>query len=374
MAFKQRVKWSISALSTAYERRRHPEKFIQVNKTPWQEIYRDGIMSVRHYSLPEGNTIQIGDKALPVTTQKHRTPLLLVTALGIHSWTFDIMPSRSMVRYLMARGFDVFVIDWGSPSQSNRHLSLATYVNQWMPLAVEAVRRHTDAQQINMVGYCMGGLLSLMYLGSHPNAPVKAISTIASPINFHRGGTLGLLASLISKPALKINELFRVTLDPFDSRLFHIPGKLVSVGFKLTNPPGVVKSYLDLVRNITDREFVIGHMTMGQWFNDMVDYPGNTVREVIAKMIISNNLAKDAIIIGDRQVEFAKIKQDLLAIAGETDNICTLGAARDALRIVGSKEKRFEVVPGGHAGVFAGSTAPDTTWRLIADWLEPRSA
>lgn len=373
MALKEWVKWSVSALGTAYERRQHPEKFIQVNKTPWQEIYRDGIMSVRHYSLPNGEDIVIGKEKITVSATKHAVPLLLVPALGVRSWTFDIMPSRSMVRYLMARGFDVYLIDWGSPSQSNRHLNLATYVNQWMPLAVEAVRRHSKADRVNLVGYCMGGLLSLMYLGSHPNAPIKAVSTIASPVNFHRGGSLGSIATLISKPALKINEWFRITLDPFDSRLFHIPGKLVSVGFKLTNPPGVVKSYLSLVRNITDREFVTDHMTMGQWFNNMVDFPGATVREVIAKMLISNDMAKDAIIVGDRQVEFAKIQQDLLAIAGQSDNLCTLGAARDVLRIVGSKEKRFEIAPGGHAGVFAGSAAPGTTWRIIADWLAPRS-
>lgn len=374
MSLRKRVKWSLKALSTAYERRRYPEKFIQVNKTPWEEIYRDGIMSVRHYQLPALEAVQVGEERLPVPQQHHAIPLLLVPALGIHSWTYDIMPTRSMVRYLMARGFEVYLIDWGSPSHSNRHLSLSTYVNQWMPLAVEAVRRHANTEKVNLVGYCMGGLLALMYLGSHPKAPVKAIATIASPINFHGGGILGYVSSLLSVPALKLNEMFRVTLEPFDSRLFHIPGRLVSLGFKLTNPPAVVKSYLHLVRNITDREFVAGHMTMGQWFNNMVDYPGDTVREIIAKMLISNHLAKDAIIVGDRQVEFSAIKQDLLAIAGETDNICTPESARDALRVVGSRQKRFEIVPGGHAGVFSGSTAPGTTWRLIADWLTPRSA
>ena len=48
-------------------------------------------------------------------------------------------------------------------------------------------------------------------------------------------------------------------------------------------------------------------------------------------------------------------------------------AARELMHLVGARDKRFEVVPGGHAGVFAGSKAPDHTWRLIADWLLPRS-
>lgn len=375
MALRRRVKWGISALGTAYERRRHPHHYILTDKTPWREIARDGIMSVRHYTLPANNqkTVVAGDQEVDVAKKKHRIPLILVPALGIHSWTYDLMPTRSMVRYYIARGHDVYLIDWGNPSQSNRETNLATYVNEWMPQAVEAVLEHTGEDQVNMVGYCMGGLLALMYLGGHEDAPVRSLATIASPVNFHRGGSLGMVAKLISAPALKINELFRINLDPFDTRLFHIPGKLVSVGFKMTNPPGVVKSYLNLVKNITDKEFVTGHMSMGSWFNDMVDYPGATVREIIAKMMISNSMANDKIAVGDKTVRFSDIQQDLLALAGQTDNICTLPSARDIMRVIGSRDKRFEIMPGGHAGVFAGNKAPGSTWRSIADWLEPRA-
>lgn len=373
MSLRHRAAQGLTALGTAFERRRHPQHFILTDKTPWIEVFHDGIMSVRHYSLPPMQSITIEGQAVPVRNKKHKLPLLLVPALGIHSWTFDIMPSRSMVRYLMARGHDVYLIDWGSPSKSERDLTLSSYVNHWMPQAVNAVRQHSGSQQINLVGYCMGGLLALMYLGAHKDAPVKSIATIASPVNFHKGGALGRIGSLVSLPALKASEWFRFRLDPMDSRLFHIPGKLVSLGFKLTNPPGVVTAYLDLVRHITDRDYVSEHMTMGAWFNDMVDYPGATVREVISKMLIGNNMAKGVIQVGSYEVRFGDIHQDLLALAGKTDNICTLAAAKDVLQLVASQEKRFEVVPGGHAGVFAGSRAPANSWRIIADWLEVRS-
>lgn len=373
MSLKNRTLSGFTALSTAVERRRFPQHFILKDKTPWKEIYRDGIMTVRRYSLPAAESIEVEGVDIPVSTTKHKLPLVLVPALGIHGWTFDIMPSRSMVKYFMARGHDVYLIDWGSPSQSERELRLSTYVNRWMPKAVEAVCHYAEAKEVNLIGYCMGGLLCLMYLGSHTDAPVRSLATIASPVNFHKGGLLGKLGSVISSPALKLNEWFRIRLDPFDSRLFHIPGRLVSLGFKLTNPPSVVLSYLELVRNITDRDYVTNHMTMGQWFNDMVDYPGATVREIIAKMLISNNMASGEIRIGNRTARFDNITQDLLALAGKTDNICTIDAARDVIHLTRGKEKRFEVVPGGHAGVFAGGKAPANTWRIIADWLDIRS-
>jgi polyhydroxyalkanoate synthase len=360
-------------LAHAVERRRHPGRFILVDKTPWQEIYRDGIMAVRHYTLPPQPNVVVENRTLPVQQRRHRTPVLLVPALGIQPWTFDIMPTRSMVRYLMARGFDVYLLDWGKPSQSDRELNLDTYVNHWLPAAVEAVREHAGTEEVSLVGYCMGGLLCLMYLGAHPRAPVPNLATIASPVNFHKSGFFGALSGLVSIPAMKIHDWFQVRLEPIDSQLFHVPGSLLSIGFKLTNPPGVVASYIDLVRNIADREYVTEYMTMGQWFNDMVDYPGATVREVIEKMIIANSLADGRIEIGDRMADFANVRCRLLAIAGRDDRIVSVRAAKEVMRLTGSSDKHFEEAPGGHAGVFAGSRAPEQGWRMIADWLTPLS-
>src|SRR5690606_1644361 len=119
---------------------------------------------------------------------------------------------------------------------------------------------------------------------------------------------------------------FQLRLEPLDTKLFHIPGSLLSLAFKMTTPPGVVSSYLDLVRNISDREYVTEYMTLGQWFNDMVDYPGATVREVSEKMVIRNSLAGGGIPIGERTADFNNIRCSLLAFAGTSDRIVSVHA------------------------------------------------
>jgi polyhydroxyalkanoate synthase len=238
---------------------------------------------------------------------------------------------------------------------------------------VDAVKAHAETEAINMMGYCMGGLLCLMYLGGHSDAPVRSLITIASPVNFHKSGPFGKAMGLAAIPAMQVHDWFQIRLEPLSDKLFHIPANLLTLGFKMTNPPGVVQAYMDLIGNLGDREYVTEYMTMGQWFNDMVDYPGAVVREVIEKMILANSLARGKIRIGGRSVDFSSIQQDLLSFAGITDNIVSLRAARDVMHLVGSKEKRFEEVPGGHAGVFSGSKAPSHAWRISADWLVARS-
>lgn len=360
------------AVGHAVERRRHPERFIRVDRTPKREVFRDGIMSVQHYTLPTDEPVMVDGIPLPVSEQQQRVPVILVPALGIHGWTFDIMPERSMVRYLLARGFDVYLLDWGRPSQSDREVTLDSYVNHWLPAAVNAVTQDAGSKQVSLIGYCMGGLLCLMYLGAWREAPVRNLVTLASPVNFHKSGPYGKLASLLSIPAMKAHNWFSLRLEPLDAKTFHVPGKLLSLGFKLTNPPGVVSAYLDLVRNISDRDYVSDYMTMGLWFNDMVDYPGGTVRELIEKMLIGNRLAGGRISIGNRVADFSRVRANLLALAGDSDKIVSIRAARDILRITGSQDKSFSIVPGGHAGILAGSKAPEFSWRLAADWLEKR--
>jgi len=69
MATSSRLKTSLRAVGHIVERRRHPQRFIQIDKCPWDEIYRDGIMAVRHYSLPPMSEIPVNDEMMPVTQQ-----------------------------------------------------------------------------------------------------------------------------------------------------------------------------------------------------------------------------------------------------------------------------------------------------------------
>ena len=89
------------------------ENLIVSNLTPYDEIYRDGPMSVRHYPPLQETEILVEQNTFPVAQEKHRVPVLLVPALAATAVCFDLFPNRSVVRYLLAQGFDVYLLDWG---------------------------------------------------------------------------------------------------------------------------------------------------------------------------------------------------------------------------------------------------------------------
>ena len=363
----------VLAILNGLERYLFADNFVVANQTPYTEIFRDDIMSVRHYLPLEEDSIRVGDDIIPVSRTRHRVPLVLVPPLAATAMIFDLLPHRSLVRYFLAQGYDVYLIDWGEVTESHTDLSLSTYVLKWMPEALEAIRRHGGQQDVSIFAYCMGGLLTLMYAAATGDPHVRNIVTVASPVDMHQSGLAGRLLSFVYRPAQLISRVLNFSLMDLPSRYLHVPGWLNSLAFKLTNPVGTLVNTLEVLVNLWDREYLKEHTTMSLWFDDMVDYPGATVKEMVAKMMLENQMAKGRMRMGDKEANFNSIRASILAFAGEDDTLVSPEAAHRVLDIVSSEDKEFCVVPGGHAGVFAGSRAPAHTWAIAAEWLASRS-
>lgn len=349
------------------------ENFIVSNLSQYDEILTEGIMSVRHYHSLEEQEIEVSGNKIPVEADRHRIPVVLIPPLAATSMIFDLMPHRSVVRFFLAKGFDVYLIDWGKVTADHTDLSLETYVLEWMPKALGAVRQCSGEKEVSIFSYCMGGLISLMYLATSNDQHVRNLVTVASPVDMHQSGVAGKVLSAIYQPAQVISGLLNFSLLDLPARYFHVPGWTSSLVFKMTNPMGLVISSFEKFLNLWDREYLEESLTMSQWFNDMVDYPGETIREMSVNMMINNKMATGKMKIGQTKAEFSKIKSSILAFAGDADKLVSKRAARKVLDIVSSEDKEFCVVPGGHAGVFAGSKAPENTWAISADWLAQRS-
>jgi len=371
LGFTGKIFWSVL---NGVEQYAFSDNFIISNLSAYDEIYADRIMSVRHYHALEEKEIEISGEKIKVKQDTHKTPLLLVPPLAATSMIFDLMPHRSIVRYFLAQGYDVYLVDWGDVTADHSDLSLETYVLEWMPQVLESVRKESGSEDVSIFSYCMGGLIALMYLATSSDQHVRNLITVASPVDMHQSGVAGKVLSTIYKPAQTISSILNFSLLDLPGRYFHVPGWTSSLMFKLTNPIGSVINSFDKFLNLWDREYLQESLTMSKWFDDMVDYPGETIKDMAVHMMLNNKIASGKMKIGESSAEFNTIKCAILAFAGEADNLVSVTAARKVLEIVSSQDKEFCVVPGGHAGVFAGSSAPKNTWKISSDWLESRSA
>lgn len=345
----------------------------------WFELVHDGdLMAVRYYELPGEDEIELADGSRKnIRRKQHAVPLVLVPPLGVTTETFDLLPQRSLVRYMVAAGFKVYLVDWGKPRKEHGRLGLLDYSYGMMGTAIEKIRRHSGSEDLSLMGWCLGGLLCLLHQGQVQDKHIRNIVTVASPIDLESGsgvvaGLMGV-AQALDGPARLVSNYSNFRLNTLDPARLSMPPWLTTLVFKLTDPLSSVTTYWDLVTHLWDREFVETHSTTSDYLNNMLRYPGGVVKDMAVNVVVDKQLAKGKVKVGEKIAELDRIQSNLLVFAGETDHLVQPEVAKKIIDIVASKDKEFRVAPGGHMGAIIGSRAQKAVWAESAEWLAARS-
>ncbi len=336
-----------------------------VEQTPYEEVFRDDLLSLRHYPpLEKDEDWELGTETLSTAgSRRHRVPVLLIPPLMVKPLIYDLSPTRSFVRTLLARGFDVYLVDFGEPKRSDQWVRLDDYVLNWMPQTVDELCRHSGQDQVSLLGYCMGGLFALMHASANEDARVRNIITIGSPVDSHK---MGLLAWLVRFSHDQIGFVSR--------QLGNIPGDLSSAAFKMTAPLKSFTRYADLFINLWNDEYVNDFDALRQWTDNFIDYPGEAFRQLVDDFLVGNKLKDGRWTFGRRVADLSRITCPLLAFAGKDDQIVPRSAVRKVAELVSSEDTEVRVVPGGHMGMFGGRRAVGEVMEASAEWLAGRSA
>lgn len=148
--------------------------------TPGKVIYRNELMELICYEPKE---------------QTHTIPILLVPAWINKFYVFDLSPENSFVKYLIDNNFQVFVISWINPDSSLGHKNFEDYIQQGLINAIEYICNNLGYNQINALGYCLGGTLlscGAAYLKAKNKKYLNSVSFLTTLLDFSEPGDLGL--------------------------------------------------------------------------------------------------------------------------------------------------------------------------------------
>src|SRR3954447_2311061 len=156
----------------------------------------------------------------------HSTPILLVPPLAAPAWCFDLRHGCSLAEHLLARGYPTYVVDYGPISFSDRQLGIEHWVDDVIPNAIEAVVRDSGRTDLQLVGWCLGGIMALLATAAL-DLPVRSVGLIASPFDFTRVRMIAPIRRLSSLTGGALGTaLYRM--------LGGAPAPLVSLGFRAT--------------------------------------------------------------------------------------------------------------------------------------------
>jgi polyhydroxyalkanoate synthase len=323
----------------------------ETGQTPKEVIWTKNKAKLYHY--------------LPTAAKRFPVPILFIYALINRAYILDLMPGNSLVEYLVNQGFDVYLLDWGTPGDEDKHLSFENYVLDYIPRAVKKVLKHGQAEEFTLFGFCMGGTISAMYASLFPGKPLKNLILLTTPIDFSQE-SLGLYAFLT-------NEKY------FDSDLLvealgNIPGELIDIGNRMVKPVNNhIDTYVRMWDLILNDKSMDTWLAINKWVNDGVPFPGAAFRQWIRDFYQQNKLVKGEIQLRGQRVELSRISCPVLNIAVKRDYICSLPQAEATMSRVSSQDKEFFALDAGHIGLLTGADARKRLWPKIRSWLEPCS-
>jgi polyhydroxyalkanoate synthase subunit PhaC len=345
---------------------------VQAELTPFEVIHQQDIVRLRYYPPLKEDSIEVSGQQVSVRHDPLPVPLVLVAPLAVNMLIYDLFPDRSLVRYLRARGFELYLVDWGRPGRRHDALHLSDYYAGMMPGLLEKVRQHSGKKKLSLHGWSFGGLFSLCY-AALGDPDIKNIALIGAPLDYHRNGALGRQYQFLSRQARLLERRTGLRVHRSSKRWWRSPGWMNSLMFKLTNPVGSVQGYVDLLKNLHDREYVKAHATQGAFLDDMVAYPGGVVQDIIQYLWVDNILADNRLPMRGSDTGFDAVSANVLMVTGNNDPIVTEKCSLPILDLVSSADKTHLRVPGGHMAILGGSGAPKAIWPQVADWLASRS-
>ena len=298
----------------------------------------------------------------PLTDEVYRVPVLLVMATTNRGYIFDMVPGQSLVEFLLLRGYDVFMADWEAPRAEDRALGMKEYVEDFVGGSIAEVQRLTGESDVSLVGYCMGGVLSVLWAGLNHAAGPKNLAVFTTPVDFQQ---MTLFQAWSDKRYFDVDRLV--------DTLGMAPADMLLTAFDMLRPAARIAANFQLLDNLWNDDFVKAHRMFDRWSNDMLPLAGDYFRETTKQLVWDNALMEGTMKVGGRPVALDRITAPFLHVTAEHDHIVTTGASAPLLGLIGSQDKEQVVLKGGHVSLIAGPNAVNRMWPKLDLWLGGRS-
>ncbi|MGZ4159205.1 MAG: alpha/beta fold hydrolase [Neobacillus sp.] len=317
----------------------------KIGDTPRNEVWRKNKSVLWHY---------------PAKQKKYEIPLFFVYSLFNKPYILDIAPKASVIEGLTDMGYEVYLLDWGSPGYEDKKIGLDTYIEKYLKSAVKRAIRHSGAEEITLIGYCLGGTIASIY-ASIAEEPIKNLIVATVPIDFQP-----FIGPDKWAEGLRNGDFnFEHFIDVYGV----VPPQLVEGMFRAIGAPIYFTNYTTLFSRAHDHRYVDKWRRMNKWTLDQVPFAGEAYRQLANDLFKENKLVKGELMIGNKKADLKNIKANLFVVSGSRDNLILEEQSKPIMDLASSKDKTYITVEAGHVGlaltgVFAG---------IVDKWVSSRS-
>jgi polyhydroxyalkanoate synthase subunit PhaC len=295
--------------------------------TPGAVVFRNRLLEVIHYA--------------PTQKKVHAEPLVIITPWINKFYVLDLVPKKSMVRFLVDQGFDVFITSWKNPDASMRDVRFDDYLLEGVDTIVNVARSFTGADKVHAAGYCIGGTALSMYMAwanSHygeADMPVADWTLFTTLVDFHKPGDIEVF----------IDEASVRYLTEQMARKGYLDGKQMATSFRLLRSNGLIWHY-------AVHGWLYGEkpppFDILFWNMDATRMPQVMHAWYLRELYLENRLVQPhALEVAGHTLDLTKVSQPLYAVAAVDDHIAPWQQTFKVCNHVRG-QKRYVLSSSGH--------------------------
>lgn len=301
--------------------------------TPGKVIYQNELMQLIQYT--------------PTTPRVARRPLLFIPPWLNKYYVLDMQPSNSMVRWAVDQGHTVFLISWVNPNGETRDKTFDDYMLEGPLTALDVIKDVTGQEEVNAMGYCLGGILltaMLAWLEAKGRRPIRSASFMTTLVDY---GDVGDIKVFVTEDLVD-------RLEAVGRARGFIPGDNVSWGFRMLRAPDLIWT------------FIINHYLLGKprvpfdllyWNEDATNMPAACHVWFMRNMYLKNLLrVPNALEIAGEPIDVTRITTPSYVLATRDDHIAPWKTCYQTTQLFAGP-CRFAL---GNSGHIAGAINPPT--------------
>jgi polyhydroxyalkanoate synthase len=296
--------------------------------TPGKVIFQNELMQLIQYE--------------PLTEEVFSTPILISPPWINKFYILDLNESNSLVRWLVKKGYTVFMISWVNCDSGHAHLKYEDYMTEGHLKALDIIKEITGEKKVSAMGYCTGGTLlasTAAYLAGTGEDRFASLTYLATLMDFSNPGDLGIFVD---------RDQFSDIQKTIKATGF-LDGRQLAQTFNMLRSNELIWTYVvnNYLKGKTPVPFDILY-----WNSDSTNLPANMYVFYLNKMYIQNKLKEPGgIILKGVPIDLSAIMTPAYFLTTEDDHIVLWKGSYNGCRIH-SGPVRFVLAGSGHvAGV-----------------------
>lgn len=295
--------------------------------TPGKVVFRNELMELIQYE--------------PTTSSVHAVPLLMSPPWINKYYIMDLAPGRSFIEWAVSKGHTVFAISYVNPGESMREVALDDYLLSGPYQALDVIHDITGSDEVNTVGLCLGGSLSVMllaHLAASGGARVRSATLLNTLVDFSEPGPMGCFVDRTSVERLEKKMQRRGYLDSSE----------MSGMFDILRPRDLIWNY------------VVSGWLMGEkppafdilvWNADGTRMPADMHSFYLRCCYVENQLAQGTMTLAGTRLDLSKVTADAYILSAKEDHIAPWRSTYATTKLLGGTN-RFVLTSSGHvAGI-----------------------